>query len=108
MAYFGDNAVHAWGVADSAGNLAAGYNIDDVDDNGTGDCTFDFITATGTSDYCVVQSIKVTGGNPEMVSKVQETNTAYVRLRNGYTYYSAMGWYDWGGDCYNFASLDLY
>ena len=48
MAYYGDNAVHAWGCAGSSGDLSDGFNIADITDNGTGDMTADFTNNAAT------------------------------------------------------------
>ena len=34
MAYYGDNAIHAWGNANDNGTLRTGFNISGVTDNG--------------------------------------------------------------------------
>ena len=57
MAYFGDNAIHAWGNANDNGSLHSGYNIDDVDDNGSGDATMNFVTNAANSNYATNDDI---------------------------------------------------
>ncbi len=93
MAFFGDNACHAWGTGNVSGTLYSSYNMSSLTDNGTGDATFNFTTNTGTTNYCGVQGIKWTG-NPEMVMAIHTLSSSSIRVRNGYTYYGGMAWYD--------------
>ena len=59
MAFFGENTVHMWVNMDGTGTPAArdSYGLSSKSDNGTGDYTLNFSTATSNSSYCVL------GGN---------------------------------------------
>ena len=108
MAYFGDNAIHAWGCAGVTGNLNSGYNIDDVDDNGAGDATMNFSTNAANANYATNISTKTTSNNAESVTAVHTSYVAYVRVRTGYTYYGGMAWYDYGSHGFQFACYSTF
>jgi len=58
MAYFGENSIHMW-VNMSGKNTPAArdsYGLSSIQDNGTGDYTFNFSTSTANDDYCVLGS----------------------------------------------------
>ncbi len=108
MALFGDNGCHAWGCANHQGTLHAGYNVSSVTDNGTGDATFNFTTATGTTNYCCVQGGKTTSNNAEKVKAIYSLSSSNVRVRTGYTYYGGMAWYDFGEKSHHMAVFTSY
>jgi|TARA_R100000149_G_C5812818_1_gene95387 hypothetical protein len=58
MAFFGENSIHMWVQMDGTGTPAArdSYGLSSISDNGTGDYTFNFSTATANDDYCVLGS----------------------------------------------------
>ena len=58
MAYFGDNAIHAWADIDGTGtvHLDNSYNCTGVTDNGGGDYTINFSTNTSNAHYSIVGS----------------------------------------------------
>ena len=103
MAYFGDNAIHAWGNANDNGSLHSGYNIDDVDDNGSGDATMNFVTNAANSNYATNLTTQTTSNNAESVTAIHTSSTSSVRMRTGYTYYGGMAWYDFGDNAFQFA-----
>ena len=58
MAYYGDNAIHAWADIDGTGtpHLDNNYNCTSVTDHGTGDYTVNFSTNASNAHYCVLAS----------------------------------------------------
>lgn len=108
MAYFGDNAIHAWGNANDNGTLRTGYNISGVTDNGSGDMTATFSTNAANSNYATNISTQTTSNNAESVTAVHTSATSSIRLRTGYTYYGGMAWYDFGNHAFQFACYSLY
>ena len=51
MAFFGDNACHAWGTGNTSGTIASSYNMTSLTDNGTGDGTTSFTSAMSDANY---------------------------------------------------------
>ena len=58
MAYFGDNAIHAWADIDGTGtpHTDGSYNVSGITDNGAGDYTVLFSTNAADANYCVIGS----------------------------------------------------
>ncbi len=58
MAYFGDNAVHAWADIDGTGSihLDNNYNISSMTDHGTGDHSINFSTNASNAHYAIIGS----------------------------------------------------
>ena len=108
MAFYGDNAIHAWGCAGSSGDLSDGFNIAAINDVGTGDMRADFINNAANANYATTLTSQSTSNNCYFITVIRESTTSSVRMRGGYSYYSAMSYYDWGDKSYQFVCLSSY
>ena len=73
MSYWGSNTVHMWVNMAGTGTPYArdSYGLSSISDNGTGDYTLNFSTATSNDDYCVL------GGNVGATSSYHSTPFAF-------------------------------
>ena len=108
MAYYGDNAIHAWGCADDDGVLRTGHNISGVNDNGSGDMTASFTNNAANSNYATNLTTQTQSNNAESVTAIHTSSTSSVRMRTGYTYYGGMAWYNFGDFAFQYACYSLY
>tara|TARA_A100001388_G_scaffold268411_1_gene243535 strand:- start:855 stop:1181 length:327 start_codon:yes stop_codon:yes gene_type:complete len=108
MAYYGDNAVHAWGCAGDNGDLSDGFNIADIVDNGTGDMTADFTNNAANTNYATTLTSQSTSNNCYFITVIRDSQVDEVRMRGGFSYYSNMAFYDWGDKSYQFVCLSSY